>query len=235
LIEDACHALGAKYKFKNKYLPIGSCKHSDISVFSLHAVKTITSGEGGIVNTNNKVLYNKMLNLRSHGIKRDKSSHWKYNVICSGFNYRLSDINCALALSQLKKISKFINYRRKVFLFYRKKIDLIKKKYLITLPNYKNNKSSFHLFLMSIDFKKNRLNKDHLMQYLKKEKILCQYHYIPIYKFKIYDKKMNIQSYPGSEYYYNNTISVPMYYNLTKNQQNKILIKLVFFLKNYKT
>ena len=110
LIEDACHALGAKYKFKNKYLPIGSCKHSDISVFSLHAVKTITSGEGGIVNTNNKVLYNKMLNLRSHGIKRDKSSHWKYNVICSGFNYRLSDINCALALSQLKKISKFINY-----------------------------------------------------------------------------------------------------------------------------
>jgi dTDP-4-amino-4,6-dideoxygalactose transaminase len=175
-----------------------------------------------------------MLYLRSHGIKRDKSSHWKYNVICPGFNYRLSDINCALALSQLKKISKFINYRRKAFLFYRKKINFIKNNYFISLPHYENNKSAFHLFLMSIDYKKSRSNKEHLMKYLKKEKIYCQYHYIPIYRFKIFDKKMNVQSYPGSECYYKNAISMPMYYNLTKKQQNKILIKLVFFLKNFK-
>ena len=107
LIEDACHALGAKYKFKEKYINIGSCKHSDIAVFSLHPVKTITSGEGGVITTNNKILYNRQKMLRSHYIIREnKKKHWKYQINKIGFNYRLSDINCALGLSQFKKINK---------------------------------------------------------------------------------------------------------------------------------
>ena len=115
LIEDACHALGSKYLFNKKFLPIGSCKHSDISTFSLHPVKTITSGEGGLVTTNNKLFYNRIISLRSHGINKDKNFHWKYNLSESGFNYRLSDVNSALGLGQLKKINKFINYRKRVF------------------------------------------------------------------------------------------------------------------------
>ena len=103
LIEDACHALGARYFNNKKYLPVGCCKHSDISTFSLHPVKTITSGEGGLVTTNNKFFYEKILSLRSHGIDKDRNFHWKYNLSKSGFNYRLSDINCALGLGQLKK------------------------------------------------------------------------------------------------------------------------------------
>jgi dTDP-4-amino-4,6-dideoxygalactose transaminase len=108
LIEDACHAFGAKYKFKNKKIYIGSCEHSDIATFSLHPVKTLTAGEGGIVTTNNKIIANKVLLLRSHRIERKKNKHWDYKIQDFGFNYRLSDINSALGLSQLNKVNKFI-------------------------------------------------------------------------------------------------------------------------------
>ena len=101
LIEDACHALGAKYKVGKDVFNIGSCAHSDFCVFSLHPVKTITSGEGGLVTTNNQSFSKKIKLLRSHGII--KSSHWKYDIKFPALNYRLSDINCALSLSQLKK------------------------------------------------------------------------------------------------------------------------------------
>ncbi len=103
IIEDACHALGSEYKYKDKFYKIGSCKHSDICTFSLHPLKTITSGEGGIVTTNNLEIAKNIKLFRSHGILRDKKKYWKYDVIRNGFNYRLSDINCALGLSQLKK------------------------------------------------------------------------------------------------------------------------------------
>ena len=144
LIEDACHALGSKYFFNRKFLSVGSCNHSDISTFSLHPVKTITSGEGGLVTTNNKNFYNAILSLRSHGINKDKNFHWKYNLSKSGFNYRLSDINCALSLGQLNKINKFINYRKKIFNFYRGELKKIIN--TIVLPSYKISKPSYHLF-----------------------------------------------------------------------------------------
>ena len=100
MIEDACHALGSEYLHKNKKFRMGCCKHSDMSVFSLHPLKTITSGEGGIISTNNKILNDKLKIFRSHGIIRNKKKHWDYQIKLSGFNYRLSDINCALGLSQ---------------------------------------------------------------------------------------------------------------------------------------
>ena len=86
LIEDGCHALGAEYLYNNKYFRVGSCKHADISTFSLHPVKTITTGEGGLLTTYSKILYNRALSFRSHGIKKDKNYHWKYNINRSGFN-----------------------------------------------------------------------------------------------------------------------------------------------------
>ena len=113
IIEDACHAFGAKYSNKGrKKISVGSCSHSDLSVFSFHPVKTITTGEGGIVTSNNKKLFKKMMLYRNHNIIRGKN-YWEYDVSDYGMNYRLSDINCALGLSQLKKIEKFISYRKK--------------------------------------------------------------------------------------------------------------------------
>jgi dTDP-4-amino-4,6-dideoxygalactose transaminase len=228
LIEDACHALGSRYLFNKRFLPIGSCKHSDISTFSLHPVKTITSGEGGLATTNNKLFYNRIVSLRSHGINKDKNFHWKYNLSESGFNYRLSDVNCALGLGQLKKINKFINYRRKIFDLY--KIELKKIINKITFPSYKISKPSYHLFLISINFKKIRSTKDKFLKFLRKNNILCQYHYIPIYKFKLFNKKINLNFYRGAEFYYKNTISLPIFYDLNINFKKKIINKIKTFL-----
>lgn len=228
LIEDACHAMGARYFYKEKYLYIGSCNHSDISTFSLHPVKTITAGEGGVITTNNKNIFNKITSLRSHGINKNKNFHWKYNINRVGFNYRLSDINCALALSQLKQIDKFINYRKKIFETYKKKLKIITN--LIDFPHYTKNKPCYHLFLISINFKRIKSTKDKLLKFLKKNNIFCQYHYIPIYKFKLFNKKINLKFYKGAELYYKNTISLPIFYNLNNNSQKKIINKIKFFL-----
>jgi dTDP-4-amino-4,6-dideoxygalactose transaminase len=228
LIEDACHALGSRYLFNKKFIPIGSCKHSDFSTFSLHPVKTITSGEGGLVTTNNKDFFKRIIFLRSHGIDKHKNFHWKYNIYESGFNYRLSDVNCALGLGQLKKINKFVNYRKRVFKFYSNELKKFVK--TIILPHYKLNKPSYHLFLISINFKKVISTKNKFLSYLKKNKIFCQYHYIPIYKFKLFNRKLNLKFYKGSEFYYKNTISLPIFYNLSIITQKNIIKKIKFFL-----
>jgi dTDP-4-amino-4,6-dideoxygalactose transaminase len=231
LIEDACHALGAKYYYNKKYFNIGSCVHSDIATFSLHPVKTITSGEGGLVVTNNKSFYNTMISLRSHGIcKNRKGYHWKYNIYRAGFNYRLSDINCALALSQLKSLKKFIIYREKIFKKY--KLYLKKISNLINFPFYYNkNKPAYHLFLVSINFNIIKSSKEKLLKYLIKENIFSQYHYIPIYRLKLFAKKINLSFYNGAEYYYRNTLSLPIFYNISQKSFKKILNKISFFFK----
>jgi len=229
LIEDACHALGAKYLFNKNLLSIGSCKHSDISTFSLHPVKTITTGEGGLITTNNKFFYNRIISFRSHGIDKDKNFHWKYNLSKSGFNYRLSDINAALGLSQLKKINKFIKFRRQVCNYYKKNLEQYRN--IISLPKYNNkNFSSFHLFIISINFKK-KITKDIFFKFFKKKKINCQFHYIPIYKFNFYNKLVKLKHYKGAEYYFRNSVSLPIFYNLNSNMLSKILDQVRLFLK----
>tara|TARA_B100000795_G_scaffold78452_1_gene56095 strand:+ start:2980 stop:4125 length:1146 start_codon:yes stop_codon:yes gene_type:complete len=226
IIEDACHALGAKYKYKNNLFKIGSCKHADVSTFSLHPLKTITSGEGGIITTKNSKIAKNIILFRSHGILRDKKMHWRYDVIKSGFNYRLSDINCALGLSQLAKVNFFLKKRKKIYEKYLNELKNFNSNLII--PEYsKNIRPSFHLFIINILFKKLNKNKDHFMKYLMDKKIIAQQHYIPIYKFSIYKRK-NI-SFNGSKKYYDNSISLPIYVDLDKKKQDQI-IKII---KNY--
>jgi len=231
LIEDACHAFGARYESKNKKIFIGSCKHSDLATFSFHPVKTLTTGEGGIVTTNNKILANKVLLLRSHRIMREKNKHWEYDIQHFGFNYRLSDINSALGLSQLKKIKKFINNRQEIYKSYKK---FFINNNLIFFPNYnKNNVSAFHLFLISIK-NSNKFIKEKFFNFLKKNKIFAQYHYIPIYRFSCFKKKINYKKFPNSEYYYKHSVSIPLFYSLSLKDQMYILKKINLFFKNYK-
>jgi len=229
LIEDACHALGAKYFYNKRYIPIGSCQHSDIATFSLHPVKTITSGEGGLVTTNNRLIYNQISLLRSHGIKKNKKLHWKYNISRPSFNYRLSDLNCALALTQLKKINKFINYRKRIYDFYRNHLKI--NHIFINMRKYYKIMPSFHLYLLSINFKKIKKKKDDLLKFLKKENIYCQFHYIPIYKFKLFNEKINLNSFLGSENYLKNNISLPIFFNLKFFLLKKIIKKINTFIK----
>ena len=228
LLDDACHALGAKYKTKNKLVMMGSCKYSDISVFSLHPVKTITTGEGGIISTNNKEIYDKSVLLRSHGIIRNKNKfHWKYDINKLGLNYRLSDINCALGISQLSKIEKFIANRSTCFKYY---VKLLNGYENIKIPQRDNkNQSSFHLFLLNKDFKKIKKTKNNFFKFIKKNNIICQYHYIPIYKFAMYKPKK--ERYKNSEKYFNNTVSLPIFSNLKKKDQKYIVKKIVEFIQ----
>jgi dTDP-4-amino-4,6-dideoxygalactose transaminase len=232
LIEDACHALGSKYFYNKKYLPIGSCRHSDISAFSLHPVKTITAGEGGFLTTNSKELSNKIYLLRSHGIIRDKKYHWNYKISYLGFNYRLSDINAALGLSQLTKINKFLNYRKKVYNFYFEELKTFKN--ILNFPQYnKDNISSYHLCLLSINFKRNIITKHNFFKFLKKNNIISQFHYIPIYKFNLFQKRIDLNLYKGAEFYYKNSLSVPIFYNLGFVYQKKILSLIKVFLNKH--
>ena len=226
IIEDACHALGSKYKYKNKFFKIGSCKHADISTFSLHPLKTITSGEGGIVTSNNAKIAKNIQLFRSHGMLRKKNKHWEYDILKYGFNYRLSDINCALGLSQLKKINFFLKKRKKIYQQYLKEFKNFSQN--IVIPKYsKNIESSYHLFLLNIAFDKLKKNKNNFIKYLKDNKIVAQQHYIPIYKFSIY--KGESIGFSGAEKYFNNSISLPIFVNLSNLNQ----IKVIKIIKRY--
>jgi len=218
LIEDACHAFGAKYRFQNKFINIGSCKHSDFAIFSFHPVKTITTGEGGAIATNKKTFYEKITLLRSHGIRR-KKNYWDYDIDELGNNYRLSDINCALGLSQIKKLKKFLSNREKIFKIYE---SFFFKKKLCKIIFYKDCKPSYHLIFLSIDFDKLKKNKDDFFHFMNINKIYPQYHYKPIYNFSFYKKKINKKLFDGSEHFYKNVISIPVYVNLSKKDQIKI-------------
>ena len=222
IIEDACHAFGAKYSNKGrKKISVGSCSHSDLSVFSFHPVKTITTGEGGIVTSNNKKLFKKMMLYRNHNIVREKN-YWEYDVSDYGMNYRLSDINCALGLSQLKKIEKFISYRKKIFNLYKKLFN--KTNSNVDLPFYsKNNHPSYHLFLISLKFKKKTKNKDSFIKYLNKRKIFPQFHYKPINLFSLSKSLKLKNNLIGAKYFYDNALSLPMFYKLKSSEVSKIV------------
>ena len=170
IIEDACHALGSEYKYKKKFYKIGSCKHSDISTFSLHPLKTITSGEGGIISTNNKKIAKNIELYRNHGISRNKKKYWKYDILKNGFNYRISDINCALGFSQLTKINFFLKKRKQIFYKYVDELSNYSKN--LTVQTFdKNIKPSFHLFVININFKKIKKTKDYFIKYFVKKNI----------------------------------------------------------------
>lgn len=231
LIEDACHAFGAQYNFRGRNIYIGSCKHSDISTFSLHPVKTITSAEGGVVTTNNKFFFNNMRLFRSHGLKKSQF-HWDYEILFHGLNYRLSDINCALAISQIKKIKKFIYLRKRVYFFYKKKFYNFNS--FFTLPKYSENiKSSYHLFLINFSLKKMLINKNFFFKRMLENKITCQYHYKPIFLFKkIFKQKFTKKDFKGAIAYYKNTISLPIFPDLSKKDQIFIIKIIKYLLQN---
>ncbi|MBU1913439.1 MAG: UDP-4-amino-4,6-dideoxy-N-acetyl-beta-L-altrosamine transaminase, partial [Candidatus Omnitrophica bacterium] len=191
VIEDACHALGAEYKFRGRWVKVGSCHHSDMTVFSFHPVKSITTGEGGAVVTNNNKLHLLLKALRSHGMYRDdmtaKNGPWYYEMRGLGFNYRITDFQCAMGLSQLKKIGYFLNRRRTIAEIYNKRLSDIDE---ILLPmEGKGVRSSWHLYAIRINESRNAsaIRKD-FFNYLLKNRIKPQVHYIPVYWHPYYKK-----------------------------------------------
>jgi UDP-4-amino-4,6-dideoxy-N-acetyl-beta-L-altrosamine transaminase len=215
IIEDASHALGATYEGE----AVGSCHYSDITVFSFHPVKMITTGEGGAATTNSPEIYAQLQRIRSHGITRDPNAigvpfegDWFYDQIEIGFNYRMTDLYAALGRSQLKRLDDFIERRQMVAKQYS---SLFENSANGTLVQDPKGMSSWHLFVTLIaDPRQRKIIFDKFRQ----EGIAVNVHYRPIYRQTFYAKmeKYDPNDFPGAEYYYERAISLPIFPGLTK-------------------
>ena len=228
LIEDACHAFGASYEINKKKFTIGSCLHSDICTFSFHPLKTITTGEGGLITTNKRSMANKIRLYRSHNIQR-KNFYWNYSINNVGFNFRLSDINCALGYSQLKRLNYFITKRKKIYDIY--KNEFSSENHIKIIDSEKKTNSSYHLVIAWVNFERLRMNKSTFFKKLVKKNIFCQFHYIPIFNFKNFKVK-NKYNFKNSNLYYKNAFSLPIYPDLKIKSVYKVIHEIKKLIKN---
>ena len=225
IIEDASHAIGGRYKGE----PVGNCCYSDITVFSFHPVKIITSGEGGMALTNNAQLAKCMQLLRSHGITSNAADMhpqapdelWNYQQIGLGFNYRMTDIHAALGLSQIQRLNEFVTKRHAIAKQYGQKLSSLP----AVIPwQHLDSYSSFHLYVIRL--KLGEISKTHrqVFEALRAKGILVNLHYIPIYRQPYYEKMGFRKNYcPEAEQYYSEAISIPVYPGLTEIEQNQVV------------
>jgi len=236
IIEDASHALGSVYKGSNA----GSCVYSDMTVMSFHPVKHITTGEGGVVFTNDEKLYRQLKLFRSHGITNNKDdlvfneqafspsgiNPWYYEQQTLGFNYRITDIQCALGISQLKKIDYFLRKRRKIFEVYS---DIFADNKLIKTPfEFPSCFTNWHLYVLQIDF--SALGKDRagIIRRLKDKGVGTQVHYIPVHTQPFYKKHFGTTwgDCPCAEDYYKKCLSLPIFPAMSEEAINKVVTSL---------
>ena len=252
IVEDASHALGATYSNGSK---VGNCQYSNMTCFSFHPVKGIAAGEGGMITTNNQALYRKLRLLRSHGITKgnfefpgisypDKSllkrnealengelKRWYYEMQYLGYNYRITDIQCALAISQMDKIDLFINARRAMAKVYDK--AFAETPNIKSLQGHGRNISSHHVYVVSIDFEKIGFSRHQFMQVLADQGVGSQVHYIPVVSQPYYqDMGYQIKKYPMANKYYQNTLSIPLYYGLSGAEQELIISSIKILCRN---
>ncbi len=223
IIEDASHAIGASIN----NIPVGSCFYSDVTVFSFHPVKIITTGEGGMATTNDKNIHEKIKLLRSHGIEKDSKKFifsekgpWSYEQQFLGFNYRMTDFQAALGLSQLKRLKTIIKQRNKKLSIYK---DHIKKDFYRFLEIPVNVTSSVHLAIILLKKIDPRLHLK-LFNYLRRNNIGVQLHYSPVYAHPYYQKLgFKKKDFPFSEDYAASAMSIPLFPNLSENDQERVI------------
>lgn len=225
ILEDCAHSLGATFEG----IKAGSCENSDCSILSFHPVKHITTGEGGAITTNSKEVYEKLLELRAHGIKRlPEFAPWYYEMHSLGFNYRITDMQAALGISQLKKLDSFIKRRKEIALRYDEAFfnSIVKPLYSFT------NNSSYHLYVVKVYFSKLNISKVELFNKMREKKIGLQLHYIPINKQPYYKSfGYGNEDTPIMNRYYDECFSLPMYSSLS-NEEQEYVIKTLFEILN---
>ena len=222
LINDNCHALGAQIDNDKGY----AIKYADLVTHSYHPVKNITTGEGGSILTNNKYLDKKIKSLRSHGVDQNTKNLWFYEMKDLGFNYRISDIQCTLGITQLKKINKFLKRRNEVAKMYNKAFSNDMR---FKIPGMeKNYTHAYHLYPLQINFDILKISKKILFKKMREKKINLQVHYIPTHIQPYYKKNFNfkIGDFPIAEKFYNREVSLPMYFSL-KDKEIKTVIKYI--------
>jgi len=233
VIEDAAHALGATYPNGKR---VGCCENSLMTIFSFHPVKAIAAGEGGMITTNDEATYRKLIRSRSHGINKlddllqieaeafadGEQNPWYYEMQELGFHYRITDIQCALALSQFKKLDSFI-YRRCELV---KNYDLAFSKMKSCRPAQTTGRdqSGHHLYILRIDFKQIALTRGQVMKKLREYGIGSQVHYIPVPSQPYYRQLgFRPEDYPKAQMYYEQALSIPLFFDLSDDQQNQVI------------
>jgi len=234
IIEDAAHAIDAEYKGKK----IGSI--SDLTTFSFHPVKNITTAEGGMVTTNNDDLYNKLLMYRTHGINRDaikrfgKEGGYNYDMQYLGFRYNLSELHSALGIVQLKKLESFQAKRRKIVKIYNRELQYIDE---ITIPYVKDNiKHSWHLYVIQLNIEKLKVDRDQIFKAMRAENIGVNVHYIPIHYHTYYQKKFGLQKgiLPNVEWLFPRLLTIPLFPKMSEKDVYDVINSLEKVLKYYK-
>lgn len=233
VIEDASHALGATYPDGGR---VGNCAYSDMTVFSFHPVKIIAAGEGGMITTNDIDLYRKLLRFRSHGINKlddqfqslDEAFHnggvnpWYYEMLDLGYNYRITDIQAALALSQFKKLEQFLSRRREIAYRYDAKFKA--NSYLVPAQLVQREHNAHHLYVVRIKFDQLNISRRDFMNKLIERGIICQVHYIPVH-LQPYYRQFGYKrgDYPVAEAYYDEALSLPEFYSLSSEDQLRVI------------
>ncbi len=225
IIEDASHGIGGKYKGS----PIGNCLYSDITVFSFHPVKIITTGEGGMCMTNDPEIALRLTHYRSHGITRQPAemTHvpdgpWYYQQIDLGFNYRITDIHAALGLSQLKRLDEFVQKRHEIARLYD---NTLSSDTLTIHYQHPDTYSAYHLYIIRHKKKEGGIGRLQMFEKLRAAGILVNLHYIPVYHHPYYEKtgKYKRADFPNAEAFYAEAISIPMHTMLTNDEQQFVI------------
>jgi UDP-4-amino-4,6-dideoxy-N-acetyl-beta-L-altrosamine transaminase len=227
IIEDASHAIGGKYQNRQ----IGSCLYSDITIFSFHPVKIITTGEGGMASTNSPVLAEKMRLLRSHGVTRNaklmtkrSEGAWYYQQIDLGFNYRMTDIQAALGISQMRRIDQFIKHRHEIQQRYDKQLAQLP---VVTPFQVKEAYSALHLYPIQINYDVISKTRNQVFDEMRKSNIGVNVHYIPVHTQPYYQSLGFKQGdFPNAENYYSRAMSLPIFSSMTSSQQDDVVSAL---------
>lgn len=234
IFEDAAHALGGKYLSGEK---IGTCANSKITGFSFHPVKSMTTGEGGVLTTNDEAIYQQLIRLRSHGINKSADTlinkkeaydgqelnSWYYEMQQLGYNYRITDIQCSLGISQLSKIDNFMERRREIARVYDQNFSGLKN--LSLLQNETRNISGNHLYVASINFKALGVSRNQLYKKFEERGVKAHVHYIPIPLQPYYQEHLgeDINNYPNALEYYTGAVTLPIYPSMTENEVNIVI------------
>ncbi len=227
IIEDASHALGGRYRGE----PIGNCRYSDMTVFSFHPVKIITTAEGGMVTTNDAELATRLVLLHSHGITRDAElmtkpmeGPWYYQQVALGYNYRMTDLQAALGVSQITRLHPYVSRRHAIAERYRERLADLP----LTLPwQHPDSYSAWHLYVIRLQLDRIGVSHRQLFEYLRARDIMVNLHYIPVHTQPYY-QAMGFRpgDYPNAEQYYREAISIPMHPMLTDAEQDFVVATL---------
>ena len=237
VIEDASHAIGTTYAADGRAHAVGACHHSDMCVFSFHAVKTVAMGEGGAVTTNDRTLAERMRRLSAHGITRavdefkgggfapdevGEANPWYYELSELGYNYRASDLHCALGLSQLKKLDGFVARRQALSARYDERLAELSPK---VRPHAKvmGCEPAWHLYVARFDFAALGRSRAEVMRFLRARGIGTQVHYIPVHHQPYYRQRYGEIRLPGGERYYAKALSLPLFAGMTEAEVDRVV------------